>query len=140
MFGVTYVCICPPAHVIGFYTIATTTIPRSGLPDELLKGLPKYQDIPAILLGRLAVDQKAQGKNIGELLLSHCLDICVHMTKFCGARFVITDAYGQMAGFYEKYGFSKIEGTGNLVTAKMFLDLKVVRAAYDLKKREAMAN
>jgi hypothetical protein len=39
-----------------------------GIPEGLLKGLPKYQDLPAILLGRLAVDQKAQKKRIGELL------------------------------------------------------------------------
>src|SRR5437667_12744661 len=96
MFGVTYVCIFPPSHVIGFYTIANTTIPRSGIPEPLLKGLPKYQDIPAILLGRLAVDVRAQKKKIGELLISRCFDICLHMANMCGARYVITDAYAGM--------------------------------------------
>lgn len=139
LFGVTYVCICPPAHVIGFYTIANTTIPRSGIPEELLKGLPKYQDIPAILLGRLAVDVKAQKKKIGELLISHCLDICLHLTKVCGARYIITDAYGETGSFYEKYGFRAIQGSANPHTKKMFLDLKTVRAALDLKKKEALA-
>lgn len=140
MFGVTYVCICPPSHVIGFYTIANTNIPRSGIPEQLLKGLPKYQDLPAILLGRLAVDKKAQKKKIGELLISHCLDICLHLTKICGARYIITDAYLAMEGFYAKYGFRRIEGSPNPYTVKMFLDLKVVRAAIDLKVKEALAN
>lgn len=140
MFGVTYVCIYPPTQVIGFYTIANTTIPRSGIPEQLLTGLPKYQDIPAILLGRLAVDQKAQKKKIGELLISHCFDVYLHLTKICAARYIITDVYSAMAGFYEKYGFRLIEGSSNPHTTKMFLDLKVVRAALDLRTKEKPAH
>lgn len=135
LFGVTYVCIYPPTHVIGFYTVANTTIPRAGIPDDLLKGLPKYQDIPAILLGRLGVDKKAQGKKIGELLISHCFDVCLHVAKICGARYIITDAYASAVPFYEKYGFRQIQGNANPNTVKMFLDLKVVRSALDLKRR-----
>ena len=133
MFGVTYVCIWSPSRVIGFYTIANTTIPRSGIPEEFLKGLPKYQDLPAILLGRLAVDQKAQKKRIGELLISHCFENCLHLTQICAARYIVTDAYPAMTSFYEKYGFRRIEGAANPATVKMFLDLKVVRAARDLR-------
>ena len=140
LYGVTYVCICPPTHVIGFYTIANTTIPRAGIPDDLLKGLPKYQDIPAILLGRLAVHRTAQGKKIGELLISHCFDICLHMTKICGARYIITDAYEGKTPFYEKYGFRPIVGNAHVGHIKMFLDLTVVRAAYNQRRNEAIAN
>lgn len=139
LFGVTYVCICPPSHVIGFYTIANTTIPRNGIPDDLLRGLPKYQDIPAILLGRLAVDQRAQGNRIGELLLSHCFDVCLHMIKICGARYILVEAYPAMVSFYEKFGFRQLQGSGKPETTKMFLDLKVVRSAIDLRKRDATA-
>ncbi|HEV2989132.1 MAG TPA: GNAT family N-acetyltransferase [Candidatus Angelobacter sp.] len=140
LFGVTYVCILPPSHLIGFYTIANTTIPRAGIPDELLRGLPKYQDLPAILLGRLAVDRRAQGKKIGELLISHCFDVCLQMTTICGARYVITDAYQSAGAFYEKYGFRRVQGSANPGTIKMFLDLKVVRAAIDLRGKEGIAH
>jgi GNAT superfamily N-acetyltransferase len=140
LFGITYVCVYPPAHVLGFYTIAATSIPRTGIPDELLKGLPKYQDLPAILLGRLAVHRKAQGKRIGELLISHCFDVCLHMTKICGARYVVTDAYKSAVAFYRKYGFREIQGSGHPKTTKMFLDLRVVRSSIDPQKREAQAN
>jgi predicted GNAT family N-acyltransferase len=140
LYGVTYVCICPPTHVIGFYTISNTTIPRTGIPDALLRGLPKYQDIPAILLGRLAVHRDAQGKKIGELLISHCFDVCLHMTKICGARYIITDAYEGKTGFYEKYGFRAIVGNLQPGQIKMFLDLAVVRTAYHQKRKEPVAN
>lgn len=140
LYGMTYVCVCPQVNaIIGFYTIATTTIPRAGIPDELLKGLPKYQDIPAILLGRLAVDRKAQGKKIGEFLISHCFDMCLSMTKVCGARYIVTDAYESTVAFYRKYGFREIQGS-RPKTTKMFLDLKVVRSALELRKRDAIAN
>ena len=130
LYGVTYVCVSPTAaEVLGFYTIANTTIPRTGIPIELLKGLPKYQDIPAVLLGRLGVDRRTQGKKIGELLLSHCLEVCLHMTTICGARYVITDAYRSAAAFYQKYGFREIQGGASPATIKMFLDLKVACSA-----------
>jgi GNAT superfamily N-acetyltransferase len=136
LYGVTYVCISPGApEILGFYTIANTTIPRAGIPLELLKVLPKYQDIPAVLLGRLGVDRRAQGKKIGELLLSHCLEVCLHMTTICGARYVITDAYRAAVMFYRKYGFREIQGGASLATIKMFLDLKIVRSVLGPAKK-----
>lgn len=135
MFGITYVCIYPPKDVIGFYTVANTTIPRDNIPADLLKGLPKYQDIPAILLGRLAVDRRAQGKKIGELLISHCFDLCLHMTKLCGARYVITDAYQSAMIFYKKYNFRPIQGSSGKATTRMFVDLSVVRSALTEKQQ-----
>jgi GNAT superfamily N-acetyltransferase len=137
MVGTTYVSVyVPSSQVIGYYTIATTNIPRSAIPERHLKGLPKYQDMPALLLGRFAVHRQEQRKKIGELLIAHCLDMCLHIGKLCGARYLLTDAYESAVSWYEKFGFAKVHGSSNPNTTKMFLDLAVVRSAIDHKRKE----
>ena len=53
-------------RVAGFYTLSATTISLAKLPPELAAQLPKYPNLPATLLGRLARDQKFRGAGLGE--------------------------------------------------------------------------
>ncbi|HTR65648.1 MAG TPA: GNAT family N-acetyltransferase [Terriglobales bacterium] len=136
MFGVTYVAVQAPGgqpEVIGYFTLANTSIPRQGLPQELLKGLPKYQSMPAFLLGRLAVHKNYQGKRLGEVLLSHCFEHCLAISKLTGARYLIADAKESAVTWYERYNFRKIEGSGTPHSTKMFVDLGVVNTAIKQK-------
>ena len=41
--------------VLGFYTLSATSIRLTDLPPQIVKKLPKYPNLPATLLGRLAV-------------------------------------------------------------------------------------
>lgn len=43
-------------QVIGYYTLSATAIAPTALPETLRRRLPRYERLPAILLGRLAVD------------------------------------------------------------------------------------
>lgn len=136
MFGVTYVAVScqeEPPRVIGYFTLANTSIPRQGLPEELLKGLPKYQGLPAFLLARLAVDKTLQKKDIGEVLLSRCFEYCLAITKFSGARYLIADVKESAITWYERYNFLRIEGSQNADSIKMFIDLETIRSAVDHK-------
>lgn len=45
------------ATVLGFYTLSATSVKLGDLPDATARRLPKYPLVPAILLGRLAVDR-----------------------------------------------------------------------------------
>ena len=62
-------------HVLGFYSLfmaeLATKLP-SRLPRALRKGLPKYP-LPVALIGRLAVDHRAQRHGLGERLLGDAL-------------------------------------------------------------------
>lgn len=60
-----YVALTDEQRVVGYYTVAAASVPLSDLPDELRKKLPRYPAVPAVLLGRLAVDRAFQGKGIG---------------------------------------------------------------------------
>ncbi len=55
--------------VAAYYTIATASIPLVELPPEEAKRLPRYPRLPAVRIGRLAVDQKFQGGGLGGALL-----------------------------------------------------------------------
>src|SRR5205823_15076688 len=52
--------------IIGYYTISATSIEPTMLADNVLRRLPRYNAFPAILIGRLAVDQDYRGRRLGE--------------------------------------------------------------------------
>jgi len=134
MVGVTYVAFCQcqvTPRVIGYYTLANTGIPREGLPEVMLKGLPKYQSLPGFLIGRIAVDKAYQRKQIGELLLSRCLENCLICAKVSGARYVITEALLEAVPWYERFNFIRIDTDVSSEYTKMFVDLQVIRSAID---------
>ena len=57
-------------RLAGYYTLAATSVPANDLPTEVLKRLPRYPILPAVLVGRLAVDQSFHRKGLGSTLLA----------------------------------------------------------------------
>ncbi|MGI8913534.1 MAG: GNAT family N-acetyltransferase, partial [Chloroflexota bacterium] len=77
------------------------------LDPALRKQLPRYRTLPAVLLGRLAVDQQQQGQGIGKLLLVDALQRSLQFHSHIGAMAVTVDAKDDAArSFYEHYGFT----------------------------------
>ena len=71
--GVTYVAVeeSAPRSVLGYFTLATSSVPRDLLPKKHVRGLPPY-DLPLILLARLAADHRFAGKGLGDALIARC--------------------------------------------------------------------
>jgi len=90
--------------VAGFYTLATSGIPSTELPSDVTKRLPRYHTIPAIRVGRLAVDLRYRGRKIGSGLLA---DATVRSARADPAAFtLLVDAKDEdAAAFYRKHGF-----------------------------------
>lgn len=128
--GVTYVAIDEslPRIVLGYFTLATSSIPRDSLPKKHVRGLPPY-DLPLILLARLAVDKRFSGKGLGHALISEAIKIVLRVANEVGCRCIITDAYRDKVGWYARYGFIPIEGATENGPQKMFLDVRTIRAA-----------
>jgi hypothetical protein len=55
--------------ILGYYTLSASSIQIGDLPDDLVRGLPGYADVPAVLLCRLAVRRDRQGARLGQTLL-----------------------------------------------------------------------
>jgi GNAT superfamily N-acetyltransferase len=90
--------------VIGFYTLCATSVALAELPEEVTRKLPRYPEIPAILVGRLARNVNHPG--VGSLLLSDAITRCVRVAIEIAASLIVVDSKGEAATrFYEKFGF-----------------------------------
>jgi GNAT superfamily N-acetyltransferase len=94
-------------EVAGFYTLATSGVSNTELPSHITKRLPRYQSIPAIQLGRLAVDLRYRGRNIGAGLLADAAFRCARAEPAAFTLLVDAKDEGD-AAFYRKHGFEPI--------------------------------
>jgi len=94
-----------PNLVAGYYAITTAMEQRLSLPmAKLRKGMP--DQVPLLLLGRLAVDQRYQGIGLGTDLLADAIRRCLRVSEIAGVRAVITHAIDDAAAaFYARRGF-----------------------------------
>lgn len=118
----------PP--ILGFYTVTLGAAERGTLPDTLRKKLPRYP-LPVVIIGRLAVDERARGRRIGERLLLDAHERILGVAENAGGIGVIVDAKdSKAAAFYAHYGYEPLDGgesTGR--PRRMFLPLQTIRAA-----------
>jgi GNAT superfamily N-acetyltransferase len=56
--------------VAGIYTLSAAGIPLSDLPEDGTKRMPRYPVLPAVRIGRLAVDNRFHGRGLGAALLA----------------------------------------------------------------------
>lgn len=114
------------ATVLGYYTLSSYTIDASELPEEAARKLPGYPKFPAILIGRLARDQKYRGHGIGPELLRDALLRSLVSSKSVGAMAVVVEAENDKARqFYLEYGFIAFPDHVN----KLFLPMNTLEAA-----------
>ena len=104
-----FVLTLPEGRVAGFYTLSAASVELSDLPPETARRLPRYPQLPAILLGRLAVDRRDQGRGFGRFLLADALFRAVRSE--IAAFAIIVDAKDESARrFYERESFLSFPG------------------------------
>lgn len=109
--------------VAGFYTLSQYAVDLAQLPEALAKRLPKYPEVPATLLGRLAVSERFKGHGLGEFLLLDALSRSLEQSRHIASAAVIVDAKDEAARrFYEHFGFLSLPGTPN----RLFLPMKTL--------------
>jgi GNAT superfamily N-acetyltransferase len=99
----------PPRHVIGFFTLSPTSVPRTqwlvitGLTDA------PYGRIGGYLLGRLGVDEPHQRQGIGEALVATSVIYARMAQTATGGAFLAVDAMNdRLAAWYERLGFTRV--------------------------------
>ena len=91
-------------QIAGFYTLAATGVLLADLPAGTQKKLPRYPTVPAVLLGRLAVDQAFAGQGLGSALLADALYRAKHSD--IAAFALVASAKDEHASrFYRHHGF-----------------------------------
>ncbi len=103
--------------ILGYYSISAHSVPRDTLPDDIQLG--SYNEIPFLLLGRLAVDinHQGQGQGYGDALIFHAFQTTVAAAERIGILGMIVDSKDEKStAFYKGFGFKVLEGTiGRLV-------------------------
>jgi GNAT superfamily N-acetyltransferase len=90
-------------RVVGYHSLSAFAVLRSDAPGRARRQAPRQ--IPAILLGRLAVDRDAQGQGLGAALLQHAMELTVAASEKIGVRMlVVTALHPDAASFYARFG------------------------------------
>jgi GNAT superfamily N-acetyltransferase len=93
--------------VVGYYCLSSAAIDRIELPKAKQRNMP--DPIPAILIGRLAVDLRYQGKKIGLSLLQDAICRIITASQSVGVAYILVHALDDAAKrFYEMNGFEAI--------------------------------
>jgi GNAT superfamily N-acetyltransferase len=113
-----FVALSDARSIVGFYTLAATSVAIDALPPDMTKRLPPYPLVPAVLMGRLAVAAPYQGQGLGKALI---VDAAIRTDRFrIGAFAVIVDAKDDQAmAFYQSNGFALLPGE----TRRLFVPL-----------------
>jgi hypothetical protein len=97
--------------VLGFYTLSATAVDAGKLPVEFLRKLPRYQHLPATLIGRLARSLGFPGQGIGEKLLINALRRSAENSAIIGSLAAVVKAKNDEARqWYLRYGFRELKG------------------------------
>ncbi|MDX2021550.1 MAG: GNAT family N-acetyltransferase [Deltaproteobacteria bacterium] len=131
--AVTYVA-ASEGRIIGFATVAASSIEAVSLPSDLRKRLPTYP-LPILRLARLGVDLREQRKGIGRALLQHVCKIALAQRDQLGCVGLLVDAKPESEIFYKKLGFAALQGAreGRLLgdPMPMFIALETLRVAIE---------
>jgi len=110
-------------RVVGYYTLASASLRLTDLPNHLSKKLPRYPSVPAVRMGRLAVDDAFKGQGLGGALLADALTRTIRSE--IAAYALIVDAKDELsAAFYRHHGFIALLDS----PLTLFLPLTTVQA------------
>jgi GNAT superfamily N-acetyltransferase len=102
-----FVAIDDRLGVVGFYSLSAFSLVIDDLLPEHAKRLPRYDRIPAALIGRLARDERVRGTKIGELLLADAVRRALEAARSLAIFAVVVDAKDEKsASFYRDFGFA----------------------------------
>ncbi len=125
--AVTYLLLDGPSGsevIAGYFCLTAGSIAREGAPDSLARRAP--DPIPAVRMGRFAIDRSRQGQGWGAELVREALLSAVSGGKLIGARVMLVDAISDEArGFYVRFGFTP----SPIHPLQVLYDLRIVEAS-----------
>ncbi len=109
-----FVALADSQRIAGYYTVASASLLLADIPAAMAKKLPRYPTVPAVRLGRLAVDLEFQGQGLGGALLADALDRAA--CSEIAAHALMVDATNEMAGvFYRHHGFIALPDSSHVL-------------------------
>jgi predicted N-acetyltransferase YhbS len=99
--------------IVGYYTLVAAQLEHGAATATVRRGLSKRFPIPVVLLARLAIDLRQQGRGLGAALLADAMRRAVRAAEDVGIRAVLIDAIDERAAaFYRRFGFEPVAEDG----------------------------
>ncbi len=100
----TFVVVDEGERVFGYYALAAGAVAHQLATGAVRRNMP--DPIPVLVLGRLAVDRRAQGIQLGAGMLQDAVNRAITVSQNTGVRALLVQALNEQArGFYQHYGF-----------------------------------
>ena len=100
----TFVVTNELSQVLAYYALAAGAVSHQESPGNIRRNMP--DPVPVMVLARLAVDQRLQGRQIGGAMLKDALQRAVSVAQNIGVRALLVHAINDRARqFYSHYGF-----------------------------------
>ena len=116
----TKVLLDKDSSILGYFTLATSQVDFSELPEALTKTLPRRQ-LPVAVLAWIGVGTAYQGKGIGKRMLAAALRDCHEASETFAFIAVILDCVDEAAKrFYQHFDFEELPG----YPMRLFLSFK----------------
>ena len=137
-----------PLVIVCAFTVSNDSIKVNSLPNsrkkKLVKSIPRqkhFSSYPAVLIGRLGVNQSFKGIGIGKELMDFIKSWFIDTNNKTGCRFLVVDAYNEPIAlkYYSNNGFEflfsnedqekkymGISADKQLITRLMYFDLIVL--------------
>ena len=121
-----FVALADGQRIAGYYTLASASLLLADLPASTSKKLPRYPTVPAVRMGRLAIDQAFKGQGLGGALLADALDRAARAE--IAAYALMVDAKDESAAdFYRHHGFIALPDSPRT----LFLPLATVHLSWN---------
>lgn len=96
--------LCEGRRVVGYYSLAAASVLHRMATSNIRRNMP--EPIPAVLIGRLAVDKSLQGMGHGVGLVRDAVLRIAGAAETIGVRAILVHALSDEAKtFYERFGF-----------------------------------
>lgn len=94
-----------PSQISGYFCLSAADADYKSASSQVSRGLARHL-IPVVLIGRLAVDQRYRGQNLGRFLVREAFRRIFEVEETIGVRAVMVVAKNDKAAeFYKKVGF-----------------------------------
>jgi GNAT superfamily N-acetyltransferase len=98
------VCATSSHRVIAYYCLSAGAVAHAAAPGRVRRNMP--EPIPVLVIGRLAVDRRYQGRGLGRALLRDAILRTIQAASIAGIRAILVHAISENARrFYEQSGF-----------------------------------
>lgn len=92
--------------MLGYYTLSAVAVEHADLQGKVRRNAPN--PVPAVLIGRLAIDTGAQGSDLGRFLVRDAILSTLAAADRIGVRILLIHALQERAAtFYETLGFER---------------------------------